>query len=239
MVLSYQYGDDEVTVNEQVKSVAALVHREGLTKRGVISEDGSALLDYLEATPGEKGGVTVWGLSGGPVVVHSVREYKDLVARKKSATTFYPYLWVPLAPGAKALPLMVVCNDNSKEEFNVPIMARRWKLLWRLLTKHDLVPVAHYGDGDPRFRAAVMWLGLRGKKGLAIDNPLVKLRLREVEYEGSDGVTHSLMVGGGVDPLHIDWRVLRQYLDVKRVLCPGGLLASPAHLLRFQKEQRG
>ena len=217
-VLNYSYGDEEWRVKEQVSRVAEMLKKEWGTgsMEGVISEDGSALLDYLEAHPTQEGDVQVWGLSGGPVTVNTVEDLERLMSEKKSATTFYPYLWVPLAPGAKALPLMVVCHDNTKEEMSVSIMVKRWKTLWKCCAEAGLTPVAHYGDGDPRVRAASIWLGTTGTASIRIDHPLVNMHVREENIQLDNGTTAQVHVTAGIDPLHIDWRLLRQYLDAKR-----------------------
>jgi hypothetical protein len=131
---------------------------------------------------------------------------------------------------------MVICHDNTKAEFNVKHIVDSWKLLWRVLVKHGLTPVAHYGDGDPRFRAAALWLGLKGDKGLTIEHPLVNLHMQAVEVEDSSGNTIRLCIGAGVDPLHVQWRCNRQFLDADRTLCPGGQLAEPTHIKRFQQD---
>lgn len=238
-VMAYGYGDEEELVQRQVNQVAeTVISQWGQYVDGVISEDGSAMLDYLEAHPNKAGEIEVWGLSGGPLKVSTIGELEDALRDKNSATTFYPYLWVPLAPGAKALPLMILCHDNTKKDMSACTMVRRWKLLWKCLCKAKLNPIAHYGDGDKRFRAACVWLGSKGTKKITIDHPLINLHVRAVTYKLDDGSTREIAVMGGIDPLHINWRMLRQYLDANRALTPGGLLAVPTTLERFQRENK-
>lgn len=238
-VLSYEYGDQEWRIKAQVSRVANLLKKDlELTMKGIISEDGSALLDYLEAHPNNNGDVELWGLSGGPVRVSSLEEYSELLRTRRSATTFYPYLWVPLAPGAKAIPLMVLCHDNTKDEMDVPKMIERWRKLWRACVAAGLEPVAHYGDGDRRFRGSCIWLGIEGRSKYSIKSPLVNLHVREDEVHDAEGGTVKVNISAGVDPLHINWRVFRSYLDAKKALTPGGMLATSSHLTRFQKGGR-
>ena len=236
-VISYEYGDEETVVKQQVARAADLLAKQKLpTKKGIISEDGSALLDYLEAHPNKDGaGVDVWGLGGGPVKVTTVQGLGELLRTTNSATTFYPYLWVPLAPGAKAVPLMVVCHDNTKKEMSLAIMAKRWRLLWKCCAEAGLEPVAHYGDGDPRVRQLTLWLGTKGKAKYRVDHPLMCLHVRFETVVLDDGREVEIAISAGIDPMHVHWRTFRQYLDVKRTLNIGGLFAAPTHLERFAK----
>ena len=89
---------------------------------GLVSEDGSTSSrhvdwgDLLGATEAEvwANGVTLYGFSGNPVVVHSLEELQALFDARKHviANYVYVYTWVPVLPHAPHVPFCIVATDN-------------------------------------------------------------------------------------------------------------------------------
>ena len=234
--MTHEYGTRKL--EEQVKQVAGWVKEMSHTKRGVICEDGSSFLKQLESEGEERdkedgkwNKVTVWGLVNGPHSVSSLNELTELFDAKKipAATTLYALLWAPLEAGAKALPLCILCHDNSNKYFNSQDMVKLWKALWSSLDKHGLQPVAHYGDGDSRFRSAVWHMTMSEHTDLQtvhLGHPLCFMKAV---------LKFNARISFGIDPLHIDWRILRQYVSCNRNLLIGGQPAESRQLDNLQR----
>ena len=96
---------------------------------GTICEDGTTCnrrLDWEVVIPQFEGqlpanhsawkhGVRIWGLVGGPVVVHSIEQLRELFDSRKNevARYVYVYTWVPVAKHAPWFPFLMIATDNK------------------------------------------------------------------------------------------------------------------------------
>ena len=181
-------------------------------------------------SPGWKRGVTIWGLTGGPEVVHSLEQLQKLFDDRKHevARYVYVYTWVPVAQHAPWFPFILIATDNR---FNATWVWERWRKLHKLCADAGLRLVAHASDGDSRLRLTDYILNLYENRSLngdwyrssyTIDHPLFIIHLPTTK----EGLT----LLACQDLVHLLWRWRRQMLDDKKTLQIAGHLIKASYL---------
>lgn len=79
-----------------------------------IGRDGFAPAEQVSQATWKRG-IKVWGLIGGPFLVHSLQELLELFESKKHAVAryVYTYTWVPTAKHAPWFPFIILASDNK------------------------------------------------------------------------------------------------------------------------------
>ena len=96
-------------------------------------------------------GVKIWGLVGGPVMIHSLVELQELFASKtkQMARYVYTYTWVPTAKHAPWFPFIMLASDNK---FTGEWCWRMWRRLHKACAAQQVALTWHGSDGDSRMR---------------------------------------------------------------------------------------
>ena len=215
----------------------------------IVAEDGTAVqmridVDYDAA----KQEVYVFGVCGGSYIVTTPSELVDLVKRYGIATTLYVYTVIPVIRGGPHLPLFAFCHDGSSHTFTPQTIVHTWLYMYQECQRRNLKMIGHTHDGDSRLRKT--WKSLFRKGALPAAANSLTISNCVVEAVAPMVSRHFLLhlhcvdnasqvfgpVMGYFDPLHIAWRIRRQYLDPKRNLDLGGLIITHNKLIVMREK---
>ena len=204
---------------------------------GLVAEDGSTCArrvdwgDLLGDTEAEvwAHGVTLYGLSGNPIVVHSLEHLQGIFERRERpiANYVYVYTWVPVLPHAPHVPFCIVSTDNC---FDADWVWRQWRTMHRLFKDYGLRLIGHVSDGDSRLRLCdFLLLLVSNKDDWCSSSKQIQHWLMEMFHTATTLEGHSLLPFQ--DWMHLLWRWRRQLLDPGKIWHVGpGLAAGQSFL---------